>query len=107
MVTLRSLLAKESERIVNVKSVVPVSPSLIATSLIESAAESSLMIVPRPDASRIVTRVASLLPLNNAADKSTVNVSSISTTRSPVTSTVTVVEFVPAVMTAGDAAMAV
>ena len=105
MVTLKSLLAKESERIVNVKSVVPESPSLSVTSLIDKDAVSSLIIVPRPVASSMVTRVVSATASNVAADKSTVNVSSISTISSPATLTVTVVVSEPAVMTAGCAAI--
>ena len=93
-VTARSLLENKSELIVNTKLVLPESPSLSETSSIESAAESSFVIVPRPLLSPITTRVASLLPSKRTADRSTVKVSSISTIWSPSTLTVTVVELV-------------
>ena len=89
------------------KSVVPESPSLSEMSSMVMVAASSLMIVPKPVVSPIATRLASELPSNKAFDKSTVNVSSISTIVSPTTLTVTVVEFVPAAITAGWAVMVV
>ena len=78
-VTDRSLLAKRFVLTVNINAVLPESPSFKATSSIEIVAESSLTIVPKPLLSAMDTRVASTLPSKVAADKSTVNVSSIST----------------------------
>ena len=100
-VTPKSLLENKSEVMVKTKSVPPASPSLAATSSIESNAMSSLMMVPSPLASLIVARLASTAPSNNATDRSTENVSSISTIWSPVTLTVIVVESEPMAMTAG------
>ena len=98
--TVRSLLAARSEEIVNTKLVVPLSVSSCETSLMEIIAVSSFSIVPRPVPSPITTRVASVAPSNFGSLRLTLKVSSISTSVSPVTATVTVVEVLPAVMVA-------
>ena len=85
---------------VKTKSVNPPSPSVMVTSSMAIVVASSLVIVPTPMSSEIVTLDASAEPPKRALVNRTANVSFVSTTVSPTTATFTVVVSEPALITA-------
>ena len=97
-VAVKSLLAKPSDVMVNTYCVTPLSASICVTSSIVSVTESSLVIVPTPIASPMMTREGASEPSNLALESWTVNVSSISTKSSPTAFTLNVAEVSPALM---------
>ena len=95
-----SLLASWVDEIVNVKLVVPVSPSSSETSSIANDATSSFRMVPTPCASTKLTRLVSTTPSNRPSLRLTAKVSFNSTIESVRTETVVVVVSDPAVIVA-------